>query len=58
MRLEKQKHIEAESRLRTSILENKDYEGKREDLLRVRRKQRELGQRGVRRVLVRGGGGG
>jgi hypothetical protein len=58
MRLEVRKHLAAEARLRTAILENKDYEGKREDLERVKRKQKELGQRGVRQVLFRGGGGG
>jgi hypothetical protein len=58
MRLERRRHLEAEERLRTAILGNVDYAGKEADLERVKRKQRELGQRGVRRVLVRGGGGG
>ncbi len=51
MRLEKQKHFEAESRLRTSIIQGTDYEGKQGDLDRVRRKQREKGALAVRRML-------
>ncbi len=53
-RLEKVKHFEAEQRLRTSILEGKDYPGKDEDLDLVRRKERELGRDRVRRIV--GGG--
>ncbi len=55
MRLEKKKHIEAEQRLRTAILLNRDYPGKEEDLELVRRKQRECGADAIRRIL--GGGG-
>ncbi len=58
MRLDKKKHLEAEARLRTSILEGRGYSGKEADLERVRRKQRELGLKGVRQVLGKGGGGG
>jgi hypothetical protein len=57
MRLDKKKHLAAEQRVRTAILTDKDYPGKAQDIALIRRKQRELGQRGVRR-LVRGGGWG
>ncbi len=58
MRLEQREHLAAEARLRTAILEGRDYAGRKADLERVKRKQRELGLKGVRRVLFRGGGGG
>ncbi len=58
MRLEKKKHIAAEQRLRTSILEGRDYPGKDEDLRLVKRKERERGRDGVRRVLQGDRGGG
>ncbi len=58
MRLEQRKHLEAEARLRTAILGGQDYVGRKADLERVKRKQKELGLKGVRRVLVKGGGGG
>lgn len=59
-RLEIQKHQAAEERIRASILrremgEEWRYEGRDEDLDLVRRKQRERGPQGVRRVLDRGG---
>lgn len=54
-RLEKVKHLEAERRLRTSILENRDYEGKEEDVALIKRKTRELGHERLKRVI--GGGG-
>jgi hypothetical protein len=57
MRLEQRKHLEAEARLRTAILGGQDYAGRKADIERVKRKQRELGQRGVRQVLSRGGWG-
>jgi hypothetical protein len=41
-RLEVQKHLDAERRLKRSILTGKPYEGKEEDLELVRRKHREL----------------
>ena len=40
-RLEKRKHLEADRRLRTAILEGKDYPGKEEDFALIRRKRRE-----------------
>lgn len=51
MRLEQIKHIEAEQRLKTSILEGKPYPGKSEDLALVRRKYRELGPECYQRAL-------
>jgi predicted TIM-barrel fold metal-dependent hydrolase len=56
MRLEVLSHLAAEERLRTAILGNVDYAGKEADLERVKRKQKELGLKGVRQVLKGGWG--
>lgn len=54
-RLEKLKHAGAEERLKASILDGgRDYPGKAEDLALVRRKVKERGARGVRRVVEGG----
>jgi hypothetical protein len=50
-RLEKRKHLLAERRLETSILEGRDYEGKDEDIALVRRKRHELGDERLRRAV-------
>ena len=64
-RLEKRKHLEAEARVRESILSGRDYPGKAEDMELIRRKQRELDPKRLRRVVgygqegtAKGGGGG
>ncbi len=41
MRLDKQKHLDAERRVRDSILGGYGYAGKAEDLALIRRKRRE-----------------
>lgn len=53
-RLEKVKHHAAEQRLRTAILEGRDYPGKAEDIRLIKRKQRELGHERLKRVLGEG----
>lgn len=53
-RLEIQKHAAAEERLRLAFVAGADYEGKDADLALVRRKAKERGAQGVRRIL--GGG--
>ena len=56
MRLEKRKHLEAESRLRTFFLRRAlgipyDYEGRQEDMELARRKLRERSEAQIRRVV-------
>ena len=53
-RLEKRKHLEADRRLRTAILEGKDYPGKESDFALIRRKRREGREREANDM---GGGG-
>ncbi len=50
-RLEVLKHQAAEQRLKASILENRDYPGRDEDLALIRRKRRELGDERLKRIL-------
>ena len=50
-RREVAEHLAAEERLRRAVLEGRDYEGKAEDLERVKRKQRELGDERLRRAI-------
>jgi hypothetical protein len=57
-RLEKRKHLEADRRLRTAILEGKDYPGKEEDFALLRRKRREGRAREVNEMGDSRGGGG
>ena len=44
MRREREEHLLAEYRLREWVLYGADYEGRDEDLRRVQRKRRELGE--------------
>jgi hypothetical protein len=60
-RLELRRHAAAEARVRASVLrrergESWDYEGRDDDIALIKRKTRERGPAGVRRVL-RGGSG-
>ncbi len=48
-RLEKQKHLLAERRLETAVLEGRDYPGKAENIALVKRKLKELGPERLRR---------
>jgi hypothetical protein len=55
-RLEKLKHLDAERRLRASVLSGQDYAGKAEDVALIRRKARELGDERLRRAVDEAGG--
>ena len=55
-RLEKLKHLEAERRLRASVLSGTDYPGKAEDVALIKRKARELGDERLRRAVDEAGG--
>jgi hypothetical protein len=54
-RLEKQKHLDAERRLKASVISGTDYEGKAEDVALIKRKARELGDERLRRAVDEAG---